>query len=253
MFKIAALFIFAAAATADPIRNFENFGGKNASITEFPYQVSIQRFGESYCGGVIISEKMILTAATCEAAVGRKIRAGSTFDNVNGSLHSIVEIIRHEQFEIDQFKNQVPVHNIMLLKVNEPFKFDETRQPISLSEPDYQVSEYDVGYLTAWGIIKNEDDTPHSLKKIPVSIISDEICNESYFSYGGIQENQFCASSPETRGEDSCFQYLGSPLTFNGQVFGVSAWKHGCEKSENYQVYTKIAPYLSWIEEKLQL
>ncbi|XP_044580524.1 trypsin-5-like [Cotesia glomerata] len=249
MLKVIILFIFAAVITADPLKNQIHLT-QNAKIEEFPYQVGIQRFGESYCSGVIVSEKMILTAATCSAAVGRTIRSGSTFDNKNGTLHSIIEIIRHEKFVWDDSTDQVPVYNIMLLRVNEPFVFNETRQPILLPEPDEDISTYDVGYLTGWGMFE-DDDSPHALKKISVPILSEEKCNESYSSTGGIQNDQFCTSPPETREQDSCFKFLGSPLTVSGRVFGILAWEKGCEKTRNYQVYTKIAPYVSWIQEKL--
>ncbi|KAG8042390.1 hypothetical protein G9C98_005024 [Cotesia typhae] len=234
---------------ANPLKNKIHFT-QNVTIEEFPYQVGIQRFGESYCSGVIVSKNMVLTAATCSAAVGRKIRSGSTFDNKNGTLHSIIEIIRHEKFVWDDSTDQVPVHNIMLLKVNEPFIFNETRQPILLPEPEEEISGCVVSYLTGWGMFE-DDDSPHTLKKIFMPVLSEETCNESYSGSGGIHDDQFCTSSLETREQDSCFKFLGSPLNFNGRVLGILAWEKGCEKTGNYQVYTKIASYKSWIQEKL--
>ncbi|CAD6222637.1 GSCOCG00001065001-RA-CDS [Cotesia congregata] len=235
MLKVIILFISAAVIIVDPLKNQIHLT-QNATIEEFPYQVGIQRFGESYCSGVIVSEKMILTAATCSAAVGRKIRFGSTFDNKNGTLHTIIKIILYEKFVWDDFTDQVPVYNIMLLRVNEPFVFNKTRQPILLPEPDKDISAYDVGYLTRWGMFE-DDDSPHALKKISVPILSEEKCNESYSEIGGIQDDQFCTSPPETREQDSCFKFSGSPLTVNGRVLGILVW----EKTRNYQVYTKIA------------
>lgn len=41
-------------------------GGENANVSQFPYQVSLQRNdGAHFCGGSIISENFILTAAHC--------------------------------------------------------------------------------------------------------------------------------------------------------------------------------------------
>ena len=41
------------------------WGGRNATKDAYPYQVSIQYKGIHDCGGSIISEEWILTAAHC--------------------------------------------------------------------------------------------------------------------------------------------------------------------------------------------
>ena len=53
-------------------------GGTEASIEEFPYQVSIQRLNHHICGGSILSQDWILTAAHCKLRVndGVKVVAG---------------------------------------------------------------------------------------------------------------------------------------------------------------------------------
>lgn len=40
-------------------------GGEKADVNQFPYQVSIQIKGKPVCGGGIIGDKYILTAAHC--------------------------------------------------------------------------------------------------------------------------------------------------------------------------------------------
>lgn len=40
-------------------------GGRDAEIEDYPYQVSLQYFGSHLCGGAIIDETTVLTAAHC--------------------------------------------------------------------------------------------------------------------------------------------------------------------------------------------
>ena len=46
-------------------RSGKIYRGRDAQVGQYPYQVSIQTSGVHVCGGSIISEKWILTAAHC--------------------------------------------------------------------------------------------------------------------------------------------------------------------------------------------
>lgn len=40
-------------------------GGEETSILDHPYQASVQYFNFHYCGGAVISEKFVVSAAHC--------------------------------------------------------------------------------------------------------------------------------------------------------------------------------------------
>lgn len=58
-------FLFELAQPLDTKQENRIVGGKEITIVESPWQVSLQYFRSHYCGGSIISNKWILTAAHC--------------------------------------------------------------------------------------------------------------------------------------------------------------------------------------------
>ena len=76
-------------------------GGSNTSITAVPWQVSIQtNNGFHFCGGSIIDEEWILTAAHCvtnnngspSSTGNMRVKAGVTNKNGSGQVSSIAEL-----------------------------------------------------------------------------------------------------------------------------------------------------------------
>lgn len=55
--------VHSAADTEDPIVGI--VGGDQTPIETAPWQVSVQRYGRHTCGGAIINERFVLTAAHC--------------------------------------------------------------------------------------------------------------------------------------------------------------------------------------------
>jgi secreted trypsin-like serine protease len=90
----------------------------------------------------------------------------------------------------------------------------------------------------------------NNLREVQVPIVSNETCNDSY---GGIiTPNMLCAGYPEG-GADACFGDSGGPLMVpsddnNWLLTAVVSFGVGCAQPESYGVYTRVRPYLEWIE-----
>lgn len=66
MFCVLAITLLSSRAFASPITG-RIAGGKEAKEGQFPYQVSVRRSNYHLCGGSIIDDRTILTAAHCVA------------------------------------------------------------------------------------------------------------------------------------------------------------------------------------------
>lgn len=76
-------------------------GGSEALIEDFPYQVALESQRQLICGGSIISDRYILTAAHCLDGVkipGLQVRAGSTFLQTDGEIRKVKKSNIHENY-----------------------------------------------------------------------------------------------------------------------------------------------------------
>ena len=90
----------------------------------------------------------------------------------------------------------------------------------------------------------------NNLREVQVPIVSNETCNDFY---GGIiTPNMLCAGYEEG-GKDACLGDSGGPLMVptadnSWLLTAVVSFGVGCAQPDSYGVYTRVRPYLEWIE-----
>ncbi|KAK2577966.1 hypothetical protein KPH14_012266 [Odynerus spinipes] len=224
-------------------------GGEVTSIKDFPYQVSVTKFGRHHCGGSIISENWVLTAAHCTSTephwVG--IRAGADSPVWGGAYHYVDKYITHEGFNVtlDGF----PVNDISLIHVITPFEFNDTIQPIPLFDIDDKYEADDHGIVTGWGSVNPRNYAVDKLRFVALPLIPKEECMAQLAKRGALPEKEICAGYPEG-GKDACQGDSGGPFAIRGKLAGVVSWGLGCATPNTPGVYTEVASYRDWIRAK---
>lgn len=239
--------------TAEPIRKFDGriVGGKQIAIEKVPYQVSFQKKSKHTCGGSIISETFVLTAAHCvfdQRVESYTVRAGSSNHKSGGSIHQVVNIIRHE---IGFNEKGIPFNDLALVEISPPFIFDATRAPISLYTVKKEISSGSIALVSGWGVTRSSSKPIH-LEAVEVPMVTKEECQEAYKHKGPLPEGEICAMHP-AGGKDSCQGDSGGPLAINGDLVGIVSWGIGCGVEGNPGVYTEVAYYATWIQENAGL
>lgn len=139
MFSPKQLLIFTLAATAAYVAAFvpdpRIFGGHLAKREEFTYQISLRykMWGsfQHFCGGAIISERNVLTAAHCMAADAEpssyKVVAGSPSLSEGGVVYEVENYVIHAEYD-----EEMIIHDIGLIRTKERIKFGASVHPIGL-------------------------------------------------------------------------------------------------------------------------
>uniref|UniRef100_A0A8D0HF36 Coagulation factor XI n=1 Tax=Sphenodon punctatus TaxID=8508 RepID=A0A8D0HF36_SPHPU len=228
-------------------------GGTASSPEEWPWQVSLQVRIHSWkhiCGGSIISNQLILTAAHCTEGLQipslwrvytgilnqSQITKGAPFFNVQ-------EIIPHPQYEIAESG-----YDIALIKLDKPMNYTGFQQPICLpSKEETNITHTDC-WVIGWGYTKEKGQIEDVLQKARIPLVSSKECQAKYQQYR-IDNKMVCAGYKEG-GKDA---YSGGPLSCKYEntwyLVGVTSWGEGCARPEQPGVYTKVAEYANWIQE----
>lgn len=232
------------------------FGGAASVHGEWPWQVTLHTTQGHLCGGSIIGNQWILTAAHCFSGIETpktlRVYGGIVNQseiNEDTTFFRVQEMIIH-----DQYTSAESGFDIALLKLEPAMNYTDFQRPICLpSKGDRNVVHTEC-WVTGWGYTKSRDEVQSTLQKAKVPLVSNEECQTRYRKHK-ITNKVICAGYKEG-GKDTCKGDSGGPLSckHNGvwHLVGITSWGEGCGQKERPGVYTNVAKYVDWILEKTQ-
>lgn len=230
-------------------------GGHNAELNEWPWIVALFNGGRQFCGGSLIDDRHVLSAAHCVAHmtswdVARlTARLGDYNIRTNAETQhierKIKRVVRHRNFDMRTLYNDVAI-----LTIDQPVTFTKNIRPICLPSGGRAYAGL-IATVIGWGSLRESGPQPSILQEVSIPIWSNAECRLKYGAAapGGIVEHMLCAGKASM---DSCSGDSGGPLMVNEggrwtQV-GVVSWGIGCGKGQYPGVYTRVTAFLPWIQ-----
>ncbi|XP_074533293.1 ovochymase-2 [Halichoeres trimaculatus] len=214
--------------------------------------VSLKYRGSHFCGGAILTDCWILSAAHCFASLSKDFL--SSVRVVVGEFDQRVEDEEEQIFHIksvsvhEKYHHALPMsYDIALIKLDRHIRLGARVQPICLPLPDDSFTPATC-VVGGWGRMRERGRLPAVLREVQLDLLDPAKCKyvlQTVKSSVLIQRPEWplpamtvlCAGR-ERGGRDACQGDSGGPLvcqTSSGSghwvVLGVTSWGKGCGRS----------------------
>ncbi|KAJ8676459.1 hypothetical protein QAD02_012246 [Eretmocerus hayati] len=241
-------------SSGDPIVSI--VGGQPSSPRAWPFILAITKDGVFHCGGVVLNEIWLLTAAHCFTGMQNhyyEVSAGllrrSSFSPSQQTRH-LTKIAIHPNFDPVILQNDVA-----LGLLNQPLIFNSWVRPAKLPKFDggrlgwaYTAEPRPGTTCTAvgWGTTYEGGSNPDELREVEIPVIGCKYREDR-------NSGEICAGYIQG-GKDACQGDSGGPLmcrvsTSKNEwyVGGIVSHGIGCGRRNEPGAYTKVAHFVDWI------
>ncbi|XP_051765534.1 duodenase-1-like isoform X16 [Ctenopharyngodon idella] len=218
--------------------------GTEAKPHSRPYMVSLQKNWLHVCGGFLISDEFVLTAAHCRKrpeTLTVVVGAHELKNKTEGSVRiGVMSYHQHPDFTVEPVMN-----DIMLLRLDKKVTQNEKVNWISIPMKEGDIEVHSVCSVAGWGRLNINGSLSNHLMETYVKIMNNTKCENKWRKYNYSASQMMC-----TYGDGgSCTGDSGGPLVCGKTAVGVTSFGDPdlCNSSELPEVYMKVSAYLPWI------
>jgi secreted trypsin-like serine protease len=283
---VLAVWAGTASAAGDDTAQPRVVGGMTTSTAIFPWQAAVafsgtdvggDAFNRQYCGGSLVTSRIVLTAAHCvddddpdctniaacvlgddagddgtpaldpgdvEAILGRTILTSG-----DGTVHAVQDVAFQDDYDPNFGPSNVPSNDVGYLILSTaaaqtPIKIAAgTPSETSLWNPGVFVD------MTGWGRTSQGGTKSNTLRGGSAPVVSNTNCTSSYD--GDFNPATMVCAGYQQGGVDTCQGDSGGPLesplapgALDGATYrlvGITSWGFGCAQPNFPGVYTRVA------------
>ncbi|XP_018415220.1 PREDICTED: ovochymase-2-like [Nanorana parkeri] len=228
---------------------------EEAIPNSWPWHVSLSIGGKHFCSAVIVTNKFVLTAASCierrrQFLLFLVVAGLHDLDRAEDAQKSSVKIIHMPP----GFVSSTSENDIALIQLNKPLQFNDNVQPVCFPRSYRKVKSSSICIVSGWDV-NGEGERSTKLQQLEVPLETDGVC-ESY--YGKITGSMLCAGTAKGRAKYTCRGQPGSPLVCPSSdptaffIYGIASKGVGCQENAKPGVYTRISVFTEWIQSVIQ-
>ncbi|XP_053733163.1 mast cell protease 1-like [Synchiropus splendidus] len=215
-------------------------GGRVSRPHSRPYMASVQRDGQHLCGGVLIRDNFVLTAAHCSKNSPTMVVLGA--HNLSRAEQSQQRIKVQKSYPHKHYKQGYD-YDIMLLKLKTKAKLNKYTKTMKL--PDGAPVKIDCT-VAGWGKTGAEEPPSKVLKETEEVLQSSKTCKKLWQNHFYAQ-HMVCTKSKANEGVyqgDS-----GGPLLCGHKLIGITSFTSNIVTHPGYpHVFTNVPFFVPWIK-----
>ncbi|XP_053483666.1 granzyme B(G,H) [Ictalurus furcatus] len=226
-------------------------GGNEVKPHSRPYMASVQINNKHNCGGCLIRNDYVLTAAHCVANIDHsgkdKLEVLLGAHNINRK-ESQQQRIQVQQFiPHPSYKQHDGPNDIVLLKLLSVAKLNKFVKVIALPEKNENLPDHQECSIAGWGRTAQNSSVSSVLREVKLQLQNNSQCKKLW-------KNKFDTDSMICTVSDGkktpCKGDSGSPLICGNIPQGIAAFGKldDCLSRTHPVVYMKISYFLPWIK-----
>ncbi|KAI9297667.1 trypsin-like serine protease, partial [Neoconidiobolus thromboides FSU 785] len=241
----------------DGVRKPNVVGGEEVKPAfKYPWIVSLQWKGSHVCGGTMIKNNLVLTAAHCSTgnqndfsvAIHRH-NLSKTMKEEKSQSFKILKRYVHENYNTITNFNDAAIWKLS-------GKYEGDFEPILFDNGEGSIAGDSV-FGIGWGRLKVDGPLSNVLMEVEMPVTEPKKCIDIMKEQGYTisSDIQVCAGLPEG-GKDTCQGDSGGPLISKkgGKMIlvGITSFGISCALPNLPGIYTKVKGIVPWIEGKIK-
>ncbi|XP_066251746.1 brachyurin-like [Euwallacea similis] len=220
-------------------------GGTVATRNGFPYQVALIINNSGFCGGSIISNQWVLTAAHCiDSATSVQVIAGAHNPSTTVNEPTQVRIAAEARTVHKEWNRQTLSNDVALLRASEIPITNDGISAIQLAASDSGTFAGSTATLTGWGRTSDASNSiAQELQVVELPVITNAVCQSSFGNI--VQEQHVCTSGAGGRG--GCNGDSGGPLVVNGIEIGIVSFGSSLCEGGHPTAFARVSHFRNWI------